>query len=160
MEQVVMNVLVNDRDAMPQGGKLLLETSNVELDHGYVLTHPEAKPGAHVLLAISDSGCGMDARVQAQIFEPFFTTKGPTKGTGLGLSTVFGIVKQSGGHIEVYSAIGEGTTIKIYLPRDQSGAPMAPSPRLQEPVRGGSETILLVEDEQGVRALAQTVLVE
>jgi len=158
MEQVVMNIVVNARDAMPRGGKVLLETSNIELDHGYVQTHPEAKPGDYVLLAISDSGCGIDASVKARIFEPFFTTKDPTKGTGLGLSTVFGIVNQSGGHIEVYSEVGQGTTFKIYLPRDQSGGPVASLSRIVEPVRGGTESILLVEDEEGVRTLARTVL--
>jgi nitrogen-specific signal transduction histidine kinase/CheY-like chemotaxis protein len=158
MEQVVMNILVNARDAMPEGGKVLLETRNVELDNHYVQTHPDAKPGEHVLLAISDSGCGMNASVKARIFEPFFTTKGPTKGTGLGLATVFGIVKQSGGHIDVYSEVGQGTTFKIYLPRDKSGEPIASRSRIIEPVRGGTETILLVEDEEGVRNLAGTVL--
>ena len=160
MEQVVMNIIVNARDAMPQGGKLLLETKNVELDAGYAQTHTEAKPGEYILVAISDTGCGMDAAVKARIFEPFFTTKGPTKGTGLGLATVFGIVKQSAGHIEVYSEVGQGTTFKIYLPRDRSGEPIALSPRTKEPVRGGTETILLVEDEEGVRTLAREVLQE
>ncbi len=158
MEQVVMNIIVNARDAMPQGGRLLLETRNVELDARYAMNHGEAKPGEYVLLAISDTGCGMDASVKARIFEPFFTTKGPTKGTGLGLATVFGIVKQSGGHIEVYSEVGQGTTFKIYLPRDKSGEPIATLHRTKEPVRGGKESILLVEDENGVRALAKAVL--
>jgi CheY-like chemotaxis protein len=143
---------------MPQWGKLLLETKNVALDEGYVQLHPEAKADEHVLLGISDTGCGMDASVKARIFEPFFTTKGPTQGTGLGLATVFGIVKQSGGHIEVYSEVGQGTTFKIYLPRDKSGEPTAMVSRTKEPARGGSETILLVEDEDGVRALAASVL--
>jgi PAS domain S-box-containing protein len=160
MEQVVMNIIVNARDAMPQGGKLLMETENVELDESYTQAHAETRPGEYVLLAISDTGCGMNASVKARIFEPFFTTKGPTKGTGLGLATVFGIVKQSGGHIAVYSEVGQGTTFKIYLPRDKSGAPIATSKVAKEAPRGGTETILLVEDEDGVRTLAMTVLKE
>jgi CheY-like chemotaxis protein len=158
MEQVVMNILVNARDAMPHGGKILVETKNVELDSGYAQSHAESRPGPHVLLAISDTGCGMDAAVKARIFEPFFTTKGPTKGTGLGLATVFGIVKQSGGHIEIYSELGIGTTFKIYLPRDGSGEQKVTTSRVKEPIRGGTETILLVEDEDGLRSLAQAVL--
>jgi PAS domain S-box-containing protein len=160
IEQVVMNVMVNARDAMPDGGKLLIETKNVELSADYPRTHTGVKPGDYVLLAISDTGTGMDEAVQKRIFEPFFTTKGPNKGTGLGLATVFGIVKQSGGHIEVYSEVGHGTTFKIYLPRDTSGQPVTSISRNKSPVRGGSETILLVEDDEGVRKLALTVLRE
>ncbi len=158
MEQMVMNLVVNARDAMPKGGKILLETKNVELNESYVQSHSEAKVGMHVLLAITDTGCGMDANVRAQVFEPFFTTKGPTKGTGLGLATVFGIVKQSGGHIEFYSEVDHGTTFKIYLPRDPSGEPVARMEWNSVPVRGGTETLLLVEDEDGVRNLAASIL--
>src|ERR1017187_4703919 len=145
---------------LPLGGKILLETKNVDLDESYVHFHPQAHPGDHVLVAVTDTGSGMDVETKSRIFEPFFTTKGPTKGTGLGLATVYGIVNQSGGHIEVYSEVGQGTTFKIYLPRDKSGEPIALSPRIKEPVRGGTETILLVEDEEGVRTLAQVVLQE
>jgi two-component system cell cycle sensor histidine kinase/response regulator CckA len=158
IEQVVMNIVVNAREAMPLGGKLLLETKNTVLDESYVLTHPQAPPGENVLLAITDTGCGMDPSIKARIFEPFFTTKGPTKGTGLGLATVYGIVKQSGGHIEVYSEVDHGTTFKIYLPRDKDGAPVAAGVLAPQQIRGGRETILLVEDEEGVRTLAKTVL--
>ncbi len=158
MEQVLMNIVVNARDAMPLGGKLLLETNNIELDEDYTQAHTYAQPGDYVLLAISDTGHGMDAATKARIFEPFFTTKGPTKGTGLGLATVYGIVKQSGGCIEVYSEVGHGTTFKIYLPRDRSGNATASVSRKTQAVRGGSETILLVEDEEGIRTLAKTVL--
>lgn len=158
MEQVMMNLVVNARDAMPLGGKLLLETKNVAIDGGYLQTHTQLSPGDYVLLAITDTGTGMDAATKARIFEPFFTTKGPTKGTGLGLATVYGIVKQSGGQIEVYSEVGQGTTFKIYLPRDKSGQASNSVARVFTPLRGGAETVLLVEDEEGIRTLAKTVL--
>jgi PAS domain S-box-containing protein len=159
MGQVVMNLCVNARDAMRQGGKITIETANVELGADYVVAHPDATAGAHVMLAVSDNGCGMDAATRARIFEPFFTTKGPEKGTGLGLAMVYGIVKQSGGHIEVYSEPGLGSTFKIYLPRERSGAPLTKSFHGQRPpVPSGTETILLTEDEEGVRKLTRLVL--
>ena len=158
IEQVVMNIVINAREAMPLGGKLLLETKNTVLDESYVLTHPQGPSGENVLLAITDTGCGMDPSIKARIFEPFFTTKGPTKGTGLGLATVYGIVKQSGGHIEVYSEVSQGTTFKIYLPRAKDGEPVTAGLPAPQQIRGGTETILLVEDEEGVRTLAKTVL--
>jgi PAS domain S-box-containing protein len=159
MGQVIMNLCVNARDAMARGGKVTIETSNVTLGADYVSAHRDAAAGEHVLLAVSDNGCGMDAATRGRIFEPFFTTKGPEKGTGLGLAMVYGIVKQSGGHIEVYSEPGLGSTFKIYLPRDRSGAPLhksAPGTKLIAP--RGTETILLTEDEEGVRKLTRLVL--
>lgn len=157
-EQVVMNLAVNARDAMPQGGKLTIETANVVLDEAYVRLNPEARVGPHVLLAISDNGCGMDATTKARIFEPFFTTKGPEKGTGLGLATVFGIVKQSGGHLEVHSELGIGSTFKIYLPRHIEGAVAGKSVAGLKVAPRGTETVLLVEDEDEVRLLVRLVL--
>jgi PAS domain S-box-containing protein len=158
IEQILMNLVVNARDAMPRGGKLTIGTRNVELDQSYTMSHPYVQPGQYILLAVSDTGCGMDDATRSRIFEPFFTTKGPEKGTGLGLATVYGIVKQSGGHIEVYSEPGIGSTFKIYLPRTRSGVPLGKSHPGLTPARRGTETILLVEDEEGVRTLARLVL--
>jgi len=158
IEQVVMNLAINARDAMPQGGQLVVETANADLDDEYVRRNVGSRPGPHVMLAVSDSGVGIPRELQKHIFEPFFTTKEQGKGTGLGLATVYGIVKQSGGYIEVDSEPGRGTTFRIYLPRVDSASPAAErSPRAAAPT-GGTETILLVEDEDGVRELARDIL--
>jgi signal transduction histidine kinase/CheY-like chemotaxis protein len=154
--QVIMNLAVNARDAMPQGGRLIVETADIDLDDEYVRRHVGARPGPHVMLAVSDTGTGIPHEIQPQIFEPFFTTKEQGKGTGLGLATVYGIVKQSGGYIEVDSEPGQGTTFRVYLPR--LDAEPAPVDRSARPAAGGIETILLVEDEEGVRELARDIL--
>jgi PAS domain S-box-containing protein len=159
MEQVVMNLAVNARDAMPQGGKFLIETCNVEVDEEYARSHSPMMPGKYVMLAVSDTGCGMDLETQAHIFEPFFTTKVQGQGTGLGLATVYGIIKQSGGFIWVYSEPGQGATFKIYFPCVEEALPAAES-KLRRPTRHtkGKETVLVVEDEKGVRSLVCEVL--
>ena len=158
IEQILMNLAVNSRDAMPQGGRLCIETANAELDETYARQNIFVKPGSFVMLSVSDTGCGMDKETQAHIFEPFFTTKDPGKGTGLGLSTVYGIVKQNEGYIQVYSEPGKGATFKIYFARVRE-AVKKPQPAAVAELPGGAETILLVEDEEPLRKLAHTCLV-
>jgi CheY-like chemotaxis protein len=158
IEQVIVNMVINAREAMPNGGKLTLETTNVTFDAESVGRYPELKPGDYVMLAITDTGAGMSEDVKMRVFEPFFTTKGVGEGTGLGLSTCYGIVKQSGGHISVYSEVGRGATFKIYLPQVQQQAKTT-IPRLESrELPRGTETILLVEDDPALREMAGTLL--
>jgi CheY-like chemotaxis protein len=156
LSQVLMNLAVNSRDAMPSGGKLVIETANVELDDTYGRQHLGARPGPHVMLAISDTGTGMDSETLSHIFEPFFTTKETGKGTGLGLSMVYGIVKQSNGYIMPYSEPGRGTTFKIYFPRTEEI--VSPIQKTEEEIPRGTETILVVEDEPALRELTCVLL--
>jgi CheY-like chemotaxis protein/two-component sensor histidine kinase len=158
IEQVVLNLVVNARDAMPNGGRITIETANVSLDADYVEKHPEAMPGPHIVLSVSDSGEGMSAETQGRLFEPFFTTKEPGRGTGLGLSTVYGIVKQSGGNILVYSESGHGTTFKVYLPLARGSEDQVPIKTVMLGDFRGAETVLLAEDEAQVRATVSGIL--
>lgn len=158
IEQVIINLAVNARDAMPQCGKLIIETQNVELDGEYAKLHPEVKPGRYVMMSVSDTGSGMSPATKTHIFEPFFTTKPPGKGTGLGLATVYGIVKQSGGHVAVDSELGHGTTFKIYLPSVEEKVSASKPLNGAKVVPHGNETILLVEDEDAVRGIIKMAL--
>jgi len=155
--QVIANIVINARDAMPAGGQITIETSNVELGGEYLRAHLGVQAGPYVLISIADTGTGMDAETKEHIFEPFFTTKGPDRGTGLGLTTVWATVKNFGGDVWVYSEVGSGTTFKIYLPRvDASGQRLAETPRAV--TSGGAHTVLVVEDERGVRELAAELM--
>jgi CheY-like chemotaxis protein len=158
IEQVIMNLVVNARDAMPQGGNLTIETANADLDEAYARKRVQVQPGPYVMLAVSDTGVGLDRDSLDRIFEPFFTTKEAGKGTGLGLATVYGIVKQSGGYVGVYSEVGHGTTFKIYLPRLEEAAGAGPPAAGTAELRRGRETLLLVEDADLLRGLAREVL--
>jgi len=160
LEQIVMNLAVNARDAMPGGGTLMIETANVELDEHYAKMHLAVKPGPYVVLTVTDTGTGMTPQVQARLFEPFFTTKDPGKGTGLGLSQVYGFMKQSGGHVQLYSEPGHGTTVKLYLPRAAVtlAAELVESPAATAHRASPRGTILVVEDEDDVRSFTSEVL--
>ncbi len=158
LEQVVLNLVVNARDAMPDGGRLIVETMNAELDQAYVSAHTESRPGPHVVLVISDTGCGMSPEILDRIFEPFFTTKPPGQGTGLGLATVYGVVKQAGGHVSVYSEPGRGSTFKVFLPAAELPLTRAATPAVDERELSGNETILICEDDQTVRLLTAQFL--
>jgi two-component system cell cycle sensor histidine kinase/response regulator CckA len=158
IEQVLLNLVVNARDAMSEGGRLTIETSNVVLDRGYAATHQSVEPGSYVMMSVTDTGCGMSEETKLRVFEPFFTTKGPGRGTGLGLATVYGVVKQSGGYIYVYSEVGRGTTFKIYLPQIDAEVEKPSTEIENKSQQRGTETVLFVEDEQSVRELVKDYL--
>jgi nitrogen-specific signal transduction histidine kinase/CheY-like chemotaxis protein len=160
MEQVLLNLVINASEAMPQGGKLMIETANTELDESYARMHVSVKPGSFVRLAVSDTGTGMNEETRDHLFEPFFTTKKEGKGTGLGLSMVYGIVKQSGGAIWVYSEPGKGAAFKIYLPRVFEEAQKVSEERIDEAPANGTETVLVVEDEEMIRQIISVTLTE
>ncbi len=158
LEQVLVNLIANARDAMPSGGKLTVEVAAVELDQLYAVSHPEVEPGSHVMIAVSDTGSGISDEVREHVFEPFYTTKEGSGGTGLGLATVYGIVKQSGGSIGVYSEPDHGAAFKVYLPRVFETPDARPAPTAEPEVGAASATILLAEDDDAVRGIAVLAL--
>jgi CheY-like chemotaxis protein len=158
MEQVLLNFCINARDAMPEGGRITIRTENVDVDQMMAAQHPGLSPGCFVKLSVSDTGIGMDKETVARVFEPFFTTKGPERGTGLGLATVYGIVKQSGGHVTVYSEPGEGSVFSVYLPIAAEQTQVREQPKAMQELKGGTETIMLVEDEPALRLLYRKIL--
>jgi CheY-like chemotaxis protein len=158
VEQIVMNLAVNARDAMPTGGTLTIETANIELDEHYVSKHLAVKPGPYVSLTVTDTGMGMSPAVQARLFEPFFTTKEPGKGTGLGMATVYGIVARSGGTVDVHSEVSKGTAFNVYFPRADATAMVVEAPPAVNRRHAGGQTVLLVEDAEGVRELTTRLL--
>jgi CheY-like chemotaxis protein len=162
LENAIVNLALNSRDAMPDGGKLTIETANVHLDDSYATANRDIDPGQYVMIAVSDTGCGMTAEVAANAFDPFFTTKEVGHGTGLGLSQVYGFVKQSGGHVKIYSEPGQGTTVKLYLPRltGAGAAPTGPAPEEFVARSSHGELVLLVEDDEDVRANSAAMLQE
>ncbi len=160
VEQILMNLAVNARDAMPEGGQLTIRTGNTEIDEAYAKAHAGVVSGEYVMITVSDTGCGMDSEVLRHIFEPFYTTKPEGKGTGLGLATVYGIVRQSGGHVHTYSEPGKGSTFRIYLPRTMAVPTEQAESRPECPVTGAGEHILVVEDEPALRGLLEEVLEE
>ena len=159
VEQIIMNLAVNARDAMREGGTLTIETANVELDETYAKTHLAVIPGPYVALTLTDTGSGMTPEVQARLFEPFFTTKPPGEGTGLGLATVYGIVTRSGGSVGIDSEVGRGTSFKVYFPPAAASEPVVPAGPAPARPAAGTHTVLLVEDEEGVRELTRRLLV-
>jgi CheY-like chemotaxis protein len=158
VEQILMNLAVNARDAMPGGGTLTIETACVELDEDYAAVHVDVKPGPYVALTVTDTGTGMTPEVRAHLFEPFFTTKEVGKGTGLGLATVLGIIKRSGGSVGVYSEVGKGTSFKVYFPRTNAAEMVVEAPRPVAVPRRGTQTVLVVEDAEGLRELTRRLL--
>jgi CheY-like chemotaxis protein len=160
LETAILNLAINARDAMPKGGRLTIETANAHIDQAYAALHPEVAPGQYVMIAVADTGTGMAPEVVARAFEPFFTTKAVDKGTGLGLSMVYGFVKQSGGHVKIYSEPGTGTTVKLYLPRAAGNGAAAAESAAKDEARRGSERVLVVEDDADVRAYAERQLGE
>ena len=158
IEQVLMNLVVNARDAMPEGGSMVIETFNATLDEAYAGSRAEGVASEYVMISVSDTGMGMSDEVKAHVFEPFFTTKEKGKGTGLGLATCYGIIEQMGGHINIYSEVGVGTTVKFYVPRATEEALAAPAPEKTSELPRGSETILVVEDEDQVREIATRII--
>jgi CheY-like chemotaxis protein len=158
IEQIVLNLAVNARDAMPKGGTLTIATSTVELDEHYTKTHLAVKPGSYVVLTVTDTGTGMSPEVQSRLFEPFFTTKEPGKGTGLGLATVYGIVTRSGGSVTVDSTVGGGTSFMVFLPRADAAEPVVAAPPPVDRGRAARHTVLVVEDAEGLRELTRRLL--